>query len=64
MYQKNDAHVKQEVWEDGEPGVSRYQVSAENHIILPNRLPFLPSTGKARHLTLFFLQGTLPPHLT
>ena len=55
MWQKNDALVKQEIWEDGEPGVPRlpstfypYQVSAENHMILPNKLPFLPSTEKGR----------------
>ena len=71
MWQKNDALVKQEIWEDGEPGVPRlpstfypYQVSAENHIILPNKLPFLPSTEKAGHFNFFFSQRTLPPHLT
>ena len=71
MWQKNDALVKQEIWEDGEPGVPRlpstfypYQVSAENHMILPNKLPFLPSTEKAGHFNFFFSQRTLPPHLT
>ena len=72
MWQKNDAHVKQEIWEDGEPEVQvhlpstfyHYQVSAEKYIILPNKLPFLPSTEKAGHFNFFFSQRTLPPHLT
>ena len=38
--------------------------SAENHITLPNKLPFLPSTEKAGHFNFFFSQRTLPPHLT
>ena len=57
----NDAHVKQEIWEYGEPEVPRlpstfyhYQVSAEKYIILPNKLPFLPSTEKAGHFNFFF----------
>ena len=69
---KNDALVKQEIWEDGEPGVPRlpstfypYQVNAENHIILPNKLPFLPSTEKAGHFNFFFTtNATTSPHLT
>ena len=72
MWQKNDALVKQEIWEDGEPGVPRlpstfypYQVNAENHIILPNKLPFLPSTEKAGHFNFFFTtNATTSPHLT
>ena len=71
MWQKNDAHVKQEIWEDGEPEVPRlpstfyhYQVSAEKYIILPYKLPFLPSTEKAGHFNFFLSQRTLPPHLT
>ena len=74
MWQKNDALVKQEIWEDGEPGVPRlpstfypYQVSAENHIILLNKLPFLPSTEKAGHFNFFFHNERYhltSPHLT
>ena len=74
MWQKNDALVKQEIWEDAEPGVPRlpstfypYQVSAENHIILPNKLPFLPSTEKAGHFNLYFHNERYhltSPHLT
>ena len=53
--------MKQEIWEDGEPGVPHspstfypFQVNAESHIILPNELPFLPSTEKAAHFNFFF----------
>ena len=71
MWQKNDALVKQEIWEDGEPGVPRlpstfytYQVNAENHVILSNKLPFLPSAEKAGYFDFFFPQRMLPPQLT
>ena len=74
MWQKNDALVKQEIWEDAEPGVPRlpstfypYQVSAENHMILPNKLPFLPSTEKAGYFNFFFHNERYhltSPHLT
>jgi len=64
IWQKNVAHVKQEIWEDGEPEVPRlpstfyhYQVSAEKYIILPNKLPFLPSTEKAGHFNFFFFHN-------
>ena len=41
-----------------------YQVSAESHIILPNELPFLPSTEKAVHFNFFFtMYTTTSPHL-
>ena len=44
-----------------------YQVSAENHMILPNKLPFLPSTEKAGHFNFLFHNERYhltSPHLT
>ena len=74
MWQKNDALVKQEIWEDGEPGVPRlpstfypYQVVRRTIWFFQINSPSSPLLKKPGILTFFFHNERYhltSPHLT